>query len=109
MAGHGKDYVLNLYTFLEENEMKKILAIVFAVSIAVSTLVLAGISASAASLGAKSQVGYIKRKSRKVYRRSKHGTKVVYYKSKRGTKKTYYKSKRVTKRTYHKTKEKVKD
>ncbi|HYJ90526.1 MAG TPA: hypothetical protein VEV84_04405 [Pyrinomonadaceae bacterium] len=87
--------------------MKKILAIVFAVSISISMMVFGSVRASANSLSAKNQVGYIKRKSRKIYYRSKHGTKVVYYKSKRGTKKTYHKSKRVTKHTYSKTKDKV--
>lgn len=89
--------------------MKKLLALVFAVSISMSILAFGSVSTSAASLTPNPQVGYIKRKSKKVYRRSKHGTKVVYYKTKRGTKKTYRKSKRVTKRTYHKTKEKVTD
>jgi len=87
--------------------MKKLLAFVLAASISMSVLVAGAATAFATSLSAKSQVGYIKRKSKKVYRRSKHGTKVVYYKTKHGTKKTYRKSKRVTKRTYHKTKEKV--
>ena len=87
--------------------MKKLLALVFAISISMSILVFGGVTVSASALSGKSQIGYMKRKSKKVYRRSKHGTKVVYYKSKRGTKKTYHKSKRVTRRTYHKTKEKV--
>ena len=87
--------------------MKKLLAIVFAVAISISAFVFDGVAASAKSTSAKAQINYIKRKSKKVYRRSKHGTKVVYYKTKRGTKKTYHKSKRVTRRTYHKTKEKV--
>lgn len=109
MAGHRYKSVLNLYTFPKENEMKKILAIVFAVSISMSVLVFGSETAEASSLSARSQIGYVKRKSKKIYRRSKHGTKVVYYKGKRGTKKTYHKSKRVTKRTYHKTKDKVTD
>ena len=87
--------------------MKKILVVVFSVSLSISVVFAGNVAASAASVAAKSQVGYIKRKSKKVYYRTKHGSKVVYYKTKRGTKKTYHKSKRVTKRTYHKTKDKV--
>ena len=87
--------------------MKKLLVIVFSFSLGFSVVVLGNVSASAESLNAKTQVGYIKRKSRKVYYRSKHGTKVAYRKSKRETKKGFHKSKRVTKHTYSKTKDKV--
>ena len=87
--------------------MKRLLAVVFTVSISMSVTVFGSVAVSTNSVSAKSQVGYIKRKSKKVYRRGKHGTKVVYYKTKHGTKKTYRKTKRVTKRTYHKTKDKV--
>ena len=87
--------------------MKKLLVIVFSISLGLSVTFLGSISVPAESLSAKAQVGYIKRKSRKVYYRSKHGTKVAYHKSKYETKKGFHKSKRVTKHTYSKTKDKV--
>jgi uncharacterized protein YxeA len=87
--------------------MKKTLAILFAVSIAFSVAVFGRVTPANGSAAPVTQVNYVKRKSRKVYRRTKHGTKVVYYKSKRGTKRTYHKTKRVTKHTYSKAKDKV--
>jgi len=87
--------------------MKKILAIVFSFSMAISVISLANTAVSAASALSGPQTGYLKRKSRKVYYRTKHGSKVVYYKSKHETKKGFHKSKRVTKKTYSKTKDKV--
>lgn len=104
--------------------MKKVLAFVFSVSIAISVIVVGNVCASAASIGAKSQVNYIKRKTKKVYRRTKAGTKDIAHDTKHKTKKTYYrtkrgtkdiahdtkhKTKRVTKKTYRKTKDKVTD
>ena len=109
--------------------MKKSLTILFSMSLAISFVLLANDSVSAASMKAVPQVGYLKRKTKKVYYRTKngtkdiahetkHGTKKAYYRTKRsskdvahetkhGTQKTYYKSKRVTKKTYSKTKDKV--
>jgi uncharacterized protein YxeA len=87
--------------------MKKILAIVFSVLLAVSVFTIGNSSASAASINVRPQTDYIKRKSKKVYYRTKHGTRVVYHKSKHETKKSFHKSKRVTKHTYSKTKDKV--
>jgi hypothetical protein len=109
--------------------MKKILVVLFSVSMAISVIVIGNVSASAASIDAKGQVNYLKRKTKKVYRRTKNGTKDIahetkhktkktYYRTKSGTKdvahetkhktkKGYYKSKRVTKKTYRKTKDKV--
>ena len=111
--------------------MKKVFAIVFSVSMAIFVIVAGNVPASATSISAKSQVNYLKRKTKKVYRRTKAGTKDIahdtkhktkktYYRTKRGTKdvahetkhtskKGYSKSKRVTKKTYRKTKDKVID
>jgi len=104
--------------------MKKVLAVVFSVSMTISVFVVGNVSASAASISAKSQVNYIKRKTKKVYRRTKAGTKDIAHDTKHKTKKTYYrtkrgtkdiahdtkhKTKRVTKKTYRKTKDKVTD
>ena len=98
--------------------MKKLIAIVFSVSLMLSLVVLSAEPASAAGMYANKQVGYMKRKTKKVYYRSKRGTKyvahktkrgtkVTYRKTKRGTKKVYVKSKRGTKKTYSKTKNAV--
>jgi len=111
--------------------MKKVLAVIFSVSMAITVVVVGNDSASAASVLAKSQINYLKRKTKKVYHRTKAGTKDIahdtkhktkktYYRTKSGTKdiahetkhttkKGYYKSKRVTKKTYRKTKDKVTD
>jgi hypothetical protein len=87
--------------------MKKLLVIAFSVSLGLTATFLGSVAAAAESLSSKAQVGYVKRKSKKVYYRTKHGSKVVYRKSKRETKKGFHKSKRVTKHTYSKTKDKV--
>ena len=87
--------------------MKKLLVIVFSVSLGLSVTLLGNITTAAESLSAKAQIGYVKRKSKKVYYRSKHGTKVAYKKGKHETKKGFHKSKRATKHTYSKTKDKV--
>ena len=80
--------------------MKKIFAIVFSLSLILSLVVLSAEPASAAGMMAKKQVGYMKRKTRKVYHRSKRGTRYVAHKTKRGTKKTFHKSKRKSKKVY---------
>jgi len=98
--------------------MKKLFAIVFSLSLTLSLVVFSAESASASGMYAKAQVGYLKRKTKKVYYRSKRGTKYVAHKTKRGTKysahktkrgtkTTFHKTKRTTKRTYSKTKDKV--
>ena len=109
--------------------MKKLLTILFSVAMAISVVIVGHVSSAAASVNAGPQVGYLKRKTKKVYHRTKtgtediahdtkHKTKKTYYRTERGskdiahdtkhkTKKTYYKSKRVTKKTYSKTKDKV--
>ena len=111
--------------------MKKLVTVIFSVSLAISFVIIGNESVSAASVSSVPQVGYLKRKTKKVYHRTKSGTediahdtkhksKKVYYRTERGTKdvahdtkhkskKTYYKSKRVTKKTYSKTKDKVTD
>jgi hypothetical protein len=104
--------------------MKKVLALVFSVSMAISVIVIGNVSASALSFGASSQIDYLKRKTKKVYRRTKSGTKDIAHDTKHKTKRTYYKTKsgtkdlahdtkhktkRVTKKTYRKTKDKVTD
>lgn len=109
--------------------MKKLLIIAFSFSIAISAIIIGNVSPVSASITARPQVGYVKRKTKKVYHRSKNGTKDIahetkhetkkgYSRTKRGskdvahetkheTKKGYSKSKRVTKKTYSKTKDKV--
>jgi|SRR3954452_10256319 len=102
--------------------MKKVLAIIFSVSLGISVTIFGNVSASASTMLAKSQVNYLKRKTKKVYHRTKSGTKDIAHETKHGTKKTYHKTKsgskdiahdtkhktkRVTKKSYHKTKEKV--
>lgn len=91
---------------------------------AISVIVIGNVSASAASIDAKGQINYLKRKTKKVYRRTKSGTRDIAHETKHKTKKTYYrtksgtkdiahdtkhKTKRVTKKTYRKTKDKVTD
>jgi hypothetical protein len=98
--------------------MKRFIGAFLSVAIAFSVVVMAEVSASANSLSSRSQIGYVKRKSKKVGHRIKYrskyaahktvkGTKWTARKTKHGTKKGYYKTKRVTKRTYSKTKDKV--
>jgi hypothetical protein len=87
--------------------MKKLFAIVFSLSLIFSLVVFSAEPASAAVKYAKAQVGYLKRKTKKVYYRSKHGTKYVAHKTKRGTKTTFHKSKRKTKKVYSKSKDAV--
>jgi hypothetical protein len=89
--------------------MKKLFAIVFSLSLFLSLVAFSAEPASAAGMNAKKQMGYLKRKTKKVYYRSKRGTKYVAHKTKRGTKTTFHKSKRKTKKTYSKTKDKVTD
>jgi len=87
--------------------MKKVFAILFSISLLTSVFLFDAATVSAAPTIAKSQVGYLKRKTRKVYYRSKRGTKYVAHKTKRGTKKGFHTTKRKTKRTYSKTKDAV--
>jgi hypothetical protein len=94
-------------TFEKEGQMKKLFAIVFSFSLMLSLVVLSAETASAAEMLAAKQVGYLKRKTKKVYYRSKRGTKYVAHKTKRGTKKTFHKSKRKTKKVYSKSKDAV--
>ena len=102
--------------------MKKVFAIVFTATLTLSVITFGGVSASAGSKLLDPQVNYLKRKTKKVYHRTKSGTKDIAHETKHGTKKTYYKTKsgtkdiahdtkhktkRVTKKTYRKTKDKV--
>jgi hypothetical protein len=98
--------------------MKRLIGAFLSLTIAASVVLIADASVSANSLVSGSQVGYIKRKSKKVGHRIKYhskyaarktvkGTKWTASKTKHGTKKGYYKTKRVTKKTYSKTKDKV--
>ena len=111
--------------------MKKLLTIVFSVSLAIPLVLAGNVSTLAASMAAVPQINYLKRKTKKVYHRTKNGTKEIAHdtknKTKKGyhraersskdvahetkhkTKKGYSKSKRVTKKTYSKTKDKVTD
>ena len=87
--------------------MKKLLTIVFCVSLITSIVVLGNVSVLATTINSGPQIGYLKRKTKKVYYRTKRGTKDIAHETKHGTKKTYNKTKRVTKKTYSKTKDKV--
>lgn len=98
--------------------MKRSLAAIITVSFVFLTLLTDETSAAPNSVLPGKQIGYVKRKSKKVYYRSKRGTKyvarktvkgakVATHKTKRGTKKAYSKTKRTTKRTYSKTKNSV--
>lgn len=87
--------------------MKKIIGITFLVSLVLSSIVVANTASAVKSFGGKAQVGYLKRKTRKVAHRTKHGTKYVAHKTKRGTKAGFRKTKRGTKKTYSKTKDAV--
>lgn len=87
--------------------MKRITILFFAL-----TLVLAGLSigASAASgrgFAAVPQIGYLKRKTRKVSHRTKYHAKRITHKTKRGTKAGYRKTSNASKKTYSKTKNKI--
>ena len=109
--------------------MKKLLTIVFSFSLAIPLFLAGNVSIFAASVTAVPQVNYLKRKTKKVYHRTKNGTvdiardsknktKKGYHRTERGsrdlahetkheTKKGYRKTKRVSKHTYHKTKDEV--
>ena len=89
---------------LREGLMKKILAVVFSFSLLLASVVFCDVTASAASMGAKTQIGYLKRKTKKVAHRTKTGTKYVAHKTKRGTQATYSKTKSGSKKAYAKTK-----
>ena len=84
--------------------MKKIFAIVFSLTLVLSVIALGNVTSSAATKLSKPQVGYLKRKSKKVYYRTKNGTKYVAHKTKTGTKYTAHKTKVGTKKAYVKTK-----
>jgi len=66
--------------------MKKIFAIIFGASLTLSIFTFSGVSASAAVNISKPQVGYLKRKTKKVYYRTKNGTKYVAHKTKKNGK-----------------------
>lgn len=98
--------------------MKKIFAVVFSLSLAFSAIAFGNIPSSAETKLSKPQVGYIKRKSKKVYYRTKTGTKYVAHKTKKsakaagrktehGSKKAYVKTKTTTKKTYSKSKDAI--
>ena len=80
--------------------MKKIFAIVFSLTLVLSVIALGNVTSSAATKLSKPQVGYLKRKSKKVYYRTKNGTKYVAHKTKTGTKYTAHKTKVGTKKAY---------
>ena len=56
--------------------MKRVFAVIFCLSLTFSIVIMSAETVSGAGLGSrvKKQVGYVKRKSRKVYHRSKRGT-----------------------------------
>lgn len=89
--------------------MKRIFALVFSFSLMLSLVVLSAEPAAALGISVKKQVGYLKRKTKKIYHRSKNGTKYVAHKTKRGTEWTAHKTKHGTKKAYVKTKTEVKD
>jgi hypothetical protein len=118
---HIRPCVRKLYIrTAREGFMKKILTVIFSVALLLGSIVFSSVSTSAASMGFNPQIGYLKRKTKKVAHRTKTGTEYVAHKTKVGTKKTYYKTKygskkayaktkRGTKKTYVKTKEAVKN
>src|SRR6476660_9064539 len=89
---------------IRERSMKKFLAVIFSVTLVLASIVFSGISASAASVGFNPQIGYTKRKTKKVAHRTKTGTKYVAHKTKVGTKETYSTTKHGSKKAYAKTK-----
>ena len=89
---------------MRERFMKKFLAVIFSVTLLLASIVFSSGSASAASMGAKPQIGYMKRKTKKVAHRTKTGTKYVAHKTKVGTKETYSTTKHGSKKAYAKTK-----
>ena len=98
--------------------MKRVIGLVFVISLILSIVVIAQAARSAPGFAANSQIGYLKRKTRKVSHRVKYkskyvghktakGTRWASHKTKRGTKYTYVKTKHGTKRVYVKTKDAV--
>jgi len=88
---------------MRERFMKKFLAVIFTVTLVLGSIVFSSVSASAASVGFNPQIGYMKRKTKKVAHRTKTGTKYVAHKTKVGTKSTYSKTKHGSKKAYAKT------
>ena len=89
--------------------MKRVTAIIISAAFLLTLFTAFEAPAFGDSISPASQVGYIKRKSKKVYYRSKSGTKYAAHKTKRGTKWTAHKTKRGTKKAYVKTKTAVKN
>jgi len=118
VSASGNIVYRNFTTNLRGGFMKKIFAIVFSLSLTLSVVAFGNVALSAATKLSKPQVGYIKRKSKKVYYRTKNGTKYVAHKTKKtakaagrktehGSKKAYVKTKTTTKKTYSKSKDAI--
>lgn len=84
--------------------MKRVISLVFATSLILSIVVIGEAARSGPGFAANPQIGYLKRKTRKVSHRVKYKSKYVGHKTAKGTRWTAHKTKRGTKYTYGKTK-----
>jgi hypothetical protein len=118
VSGAAEVCIKTLHLAVLGGNMKRLLGAILSLTIAASVIFIADTSISANSLMSTPQVGYIKRKTKKVSHRikykskyaahkTKQGTNWTAHKTKHGTKKGYYKTKRVTKKTYSTTNDKV--
>jgi gas vesicle protein len=87
--------------------MKRTFVLLFALTLILSGICLGGSVGSGTAIGAAPQIGYVKRKTKKVAHRTKYHTKRISHKTKRGTQAGYTKTKHTTKKTYSKTKNKI--
>jgi len=87
--------------------MKKITTLIFTLALVIGGLFVSNSTAATSNGIGSPQIGYMKRKTRKVAHRTKYHSKRIAHKTKRGTKIGYSKTKHATKRTYSKTKDKI--
>ena len=88
--------------------MKRITGLLFIFTLGLSTVVAAETIEPGKSFSSNSQIGYLKRKTRKVAHRTKRGAKYAGRKTVKGTRWTAHKSKRGTKKAYVKSKTGIK-
>ena len=87
--------------------MKKFISIAFLVSLMLPAAFAGEAFGATSSVTAPEQVGYMKRKTKKVAHRTKVKSKYVGRKTVKGTRWTAHKTKRGTKKVYSKTKDAV--
>jgi hypothetical protein len=83
--------------------MKRIAGLLFIFALGLSTVVAAEKIEPGTSFSSNAQIGYLKRKTRKVAHRTKRGAKYAGRKTVKGTRWTAHKTKRGTKKVYVKS------